>query len=244
MASKPKTTQKETPNDVQERDTFFSPNYAVELLLPFIPKNVHRILEPAAGNGKIVKYLQKKGYDIVGRDINPKYEYDIVNFLDDTDNYSGFDMIITNPPFSLKSRFYKKCREYNIPFGLLIPLDYSSWVCTAISKDSVEKIIPDSRINYITPNALSNIYKAESKKLIEKSEKVKFKKYINIPEYLIVKYSQECERFKFNDIETCPNELLAKHSASQFHSGWFTWGLGLNKSETFVKLTSVMKLNI
>lgn len=246
MATKPKNVQPQTPDEIQGRDQMYTPRYGVDIILPFIPKSVHRILEPAAGNGKIVKYLQEKGYDVEGRDINANSGYRVKNFLDDIEDgdIENIDMILTNPPFSIKSKFYQQCKKYKKPFGLLLPLDYSKWICDALNNDKCEKIIPDSRINYLTPNILANIHKAESKKLIEKSEKMKFKNYFSIPEYLIIKYYWECEQFKFSDIETCPNELLAKHSASQFHSGWFTWGLGLNKSETFVKLTSAMKLNI
>ena len=33
-----------------------------------------------------------------------------------------FDMIITNPPYSLKDEFIKKCYEWNKPFCLLLPI--------------------------------------------------------------------------------------------------------------------------
>jgi len=101
LAAKPKTNQPETPNENQTRDNFFTPNYGVDILLSFIPKNVKSILEPAAGNGKIVKYLSSKNYNVIGRDINREYQYPIVNFLTDVENnISQFDMIITNPPFT------------------------------------------------------------------------------------------------------------------------------------------------
>ena len=91
-------------------------------------------------------------------------------------------------------------------------------------------MIPTSRVNYLTPNILQNIYEKESKMFIEKQEKTKFKNYSDITLYIKKNYQLECSNlFSYETIETCPNELLAKHSASQFHSGWFTWGLGLNR---------------
>ncbi len=118
MATKPKNVQPQTPDEVQGRDQMYSPRYAVDIILPFIPKWVHRILEPVAGNGKIVKYLQEKGYDVEGRDIDSSGGYKIKNFLDDIedDDIGKFDMILTNCPFSIKSKFIKQAIKMNLPF--------------------------------------------------------------------------------------------------------------------------------
>lgn len=67
--NKPKTTQPETPNKVQGRDLFQTPNYATNLLVPFIPKNIDTIWECAAGEGKIVHRLMNFGYNVLGSDI-------------------------------------------------------------------------------------------------------------------------------------------------------------------------------
>src|SRR5687767_14647628 len=109
-----KTPQPQTPDEPQGRDLFQTPNYAVDLLIPFIPDNVGVIWECACGEGKIVKRLLYHGYAVVGTDLRQG-----INFLvqDYPENY---DAIITNPPFSLAERFYKKCLEYDIPFALLI----------------------------------------------------------------------------------------------------------------------------
>lgn len=190
MPTKPKTNQPETPETVQTRDFFQTPSYALDILLPFIPKYINRIYEPAAGNGKIVNYFKLKEYPVMAFDINGNYEYE--NFLE-TERVilNKGTMIVTNPPFSLKKKFYDKCKSFGLPFALLIPADYSKWVINGIRYDNVEKIIPDSRINYITPSGKQG-----------------------------------------------------KESASQFHSLWYTWGLGLGRSETFVTLTKEMKENI
>jgi hypothetical protein len=182
MPTKPKTTQPEKPEEVQTRDFFQTPRYATKLLLPFIPKNIKNIWEPAAGYGAISNYLNELNFNVLSTEINGKYEY--FNFLNATQSIVDNGMIVTNPPFSLKKKFYLKCKELNIPFALLIPADYSGWIINALRFDNAEKIIPTSRINYITPSGKQG-----------------------------------------------------KESASQFHSLWLTWGLGLGKSETFVDLT-------
>lgn len=150
MATKPKMNQPETPDEVQTRDFFQTPNYALDIIYPFLYSK-GKIWEPAAGHGKIVNYFLDKGHFVYGSDINGKFDY--INFLD---SYGLEDMkgvtIVTNPPFSLKKKFYMKCREFGVPFALLIPADYSRWNIDAIRYDGCEKVIPDSRINYVTPS--------------------------------------------------------------------------------------------
>ncbi len=212
---KTKTTQPETPNEVQGRDCFMSPNYSLDIILPFMPNpNEINIWECAAGSGKMVKYLTRKGYFVYGTDINNQWNY--LNFLDCTSIPKQLDnkpvMVITNPPFSLKAKFYKKCIELGVIFGLLMPADYSGWNIDAIRYDFSEKIIPSRRINYLTPNILNRI--------------------------------NDGEETNYFNIDHVPHQIINKYSSSDFHSYWLTNGLSLGKSETFVELTKEMKENI
>ena len=43
------------------------------------------------------------------------------NFLTDDPNFD-FDIIVTNPPYSIKDDFLKRCYELNKPFALLLPI--------------------------------------------------------------------------------------------------------------------------
>lgn len=152
--AKSKKPQPKTQYTPQGRDAFQTPNYAVDLLVPFIPKDIKRIWEPAAGGRKITDRLVFHGYDLYSTDITDEVS---VNFLvlDLKDLYTYCDAIITNPPFSLKIDFYEKCLEYNVPFALLIPADYAGWNITACKSLGCEKIIPTRRIDYITPQGFS-----------------------------------------------------------------------------------------
>jgi hypothetical protein len=72
------------------------------------------ILEPACGNGAIVKILEEKGY-------TPTY-YDIEkDFFTETEYY---DTIISNPPFSLAHEFIQKAKTVCRRFIFLLPLSY------------------------------------------------------------------------------------------------------------------------
>lgn len=161
-AAKSKRQQPETPNDGQGRDLFQTPKYAIDLLVPFLKKTDGFIWECACGEGKIVYRLREHKFQVYATDIRESSIVDKVhNFLTDDTPIAILDaldyvlpVIVTNPPFSLKQKFYERCRKTNAPFALLIPADYSGWIIQACI-DGAEKIIPTRRIDYITPSGLS-----------------------------------------------------------------------------------------
>ena len=107
-----------------------------------------------------------------------------MNFIEDVPDFFNFvDMIIMNPPFSLKKQFYQKCLEYKKPFALLIPCDYSQWTIAAVDKQGCEKIVPYRRINYITPFTINRVNDGEGTNYTDLYE---------IPEELLYRYSS-CE---------------------------------------------------
>lgn len=143
--NKPKKQQKENSGERQERDFFQTPNYATDLLKPYIPAGT--IWSPASGDGKIGKRFTDRKI----------FETDIVtgfNFLTDTPDFQ-FDVIVENPPFSLKRKFYDKCMSYDVPFALLLPVDFCGWILRAMKDDGIEWLIPTRRIDYITPTGKS-----------------------------------------------------------------------------------------
>lgn len=153
---KQKLTQPKLPAVFQNRDFFQTPNYATKLLVPYIPKDIKIIWECACAVGKISTVLEESGYETLNSDIkimwdNQDFVYNFITGVKGFMSSKKFDCIITNPPFSLKKEFYKRCVEFDVPFALLIPADYSGWIIDAI-KDGAEKLIPSRRINFITPS--------------------------------------------------------------------------------------------
>lgn len=126
-------------------DDFQTPDYALDILVPYLKKE-WIIWECACGMGYLVDTLKKRGFQAKGTDILTG-----VDFLKSRED--PFDCVITNPPYSLKDDFLKRCYELDKPFALLMPL-------TALEgqdrqalyrKYGIQLIIPDRRINFYTP---------------------------------------------------------------------------------------------
>jgi hypothetical protein len=68
----------------------------------------HRIWEPAAGRGAIVKVLRAAGHEVLASDIadygDPTH-FSNRDFLVESKLPAGVEMILTNPPFQIVERF-------------------------------------------------------------------------------------------------------------------------------------------
>lgn len=76
------------------------------------------IWEPAAGSGSISKVLEEHGRKVISTDIQSGHD-----FLKD-DAPAEYDMIITNPPFSLADQFIRKAYSYGKPFAFLLKCQF------------------------------------------------------------------------------------------------------------------------
>jgi hypothetical protein len=85
-------------------DNFYTPVEAMKILIKHLPKDIKIWECTDYGNSHITKELVKSGYKVISSDII--YGFD---FLKDTMNTKDFDMIITNPPYSLKDKFLERC---------------------------------------------------------------------------------------------------------------------------------------
>ena len=98
----------------RKKSDFYETPYSMSQQLLDAEQLTGTILEPACGNGAIVKVLNKNGYACDFYDIEK-------DFLTEIKNYNT---IITNPPFSLSMQFIKKAKEICDRFWFLLPLNY------------------------------------------------------------------------------------------------------------------------
>lgn len=94
-------------------------------------------IEPSAGNGVFLKYIQedKIGFDIAPTD-NGKYNINKIDFLKDElhhffKNKAKQYVVIGNPPFGKKSKlaisFMNKSFEYADTIGFILPIQFNKW---------------------------------------------------------------------------------------------------------------------
>lgn len=108
----------------RQSDLYPTPPEATVALLRFLnlPKNT-TIWEPAAGEGDMVKAIRACGYgSSFGTDVSEGFDFlspDIFKRL-----LTGFDWIITNPPFSLAEDFIRRAAEIQKPFAMLLKSQY------------------------------------------------------------------------------------------------------------------------
>ena len=125
-------------------DEIYTPDYAVIPLLKYLPKGITIWECTDYGGSNITKVLKENGFKVISSHKND------LDFLKDKAPFE-FDMIITNPPYSLKDQFIKKCYEYGKPFALLLPITALEGKTrnALYQKNSIELIIFDKRINFL-----------------------------------------------------------------------------------------------
>ena len=127
-------------NSNSESDECYTPNVALDPLLKYINKK-HTIYEATSGISlKIVNYLKHKGYKVIaseGRD-----------YLKDT--LPEYDIMITNPPYSIKDKFIEKSYEIGKPFALLLPVASIQGIKRnkLFNKYGIDLIVLNKRIDF------------------------------------------------------------------------------------------------
>ena len=122
-----------------KHDDYMSPKSAWENIIDFIPKD-KVIWEAFYGDGKSGKDMEELGLNVIHKPV------------DFFKNNLG-DIIVSNPPFSLKKEVFTRLKELDKPFILISP---SSCINTQYmrqlfsdSENPIQIIIPRKRINFI-----------------------------------------------------------------------------------------------
>ena len=126
----------------EKEDDCYTPEYAIKPLLKYLPKNITIWECCDFGKSEITRILKENNYKVIstGKEENFfKYQPNV-----------DFDMIITNPPFSLKDDFIKKCYEWNKPFCLLLPITALEGINRGkmFREKGIEVLVFDRRINF------------------------------------------------------------------------------------------------
>jgi hypothetical protein len=104
-----------------ERDNYATPPWCYEGLEEFIDwSKVHDVLEPCAGDNRILDWLGKHSVITFSAEIRQEKDYFEQNYF----GWKKFDLIVTNPPYSLALEFVKKGIEDSICSFWLLRLNF------------------------------------------------------------------------------------------------------------------------
>lgn len=93
-------------------DEFYTPRYAIEPLIKYIPKNKIIWCPFDTEESLIVKTFQENDYKVNYSHINEGKCFFITEVCG--------DIIVSNPPYSLKGKVFERLFELNIPFAMLV----------------------------------------------------------------------------------------------------------------------------
>ena len=120
-------------------DEYDTPRYALDMLLPYLPKG-KRIWECAWGRGVLAQHMKDAGLRVVGGpDIN---FFQAVRFR--------YDLIVTNPPFSLTDAFIRHAYNIGKPFAFLMPIERlgGRTRLPMYRKHGLELLVPSKRMDF------------------------------------------------------------------------------------------------
>ena len=123
----------------------FTPVEAMQYITPFLNKDLV-YYEMCYWQWHMAKWLEEDWFKVVWETWLDCFE----------DNNLEYDFIITNPPFNWNKKFLKRAIELWKPFAFLQRLEHLGWVeaCEIFKDLHIQIIIPEKRINYITPKMM------------------------------------------------------------------------------------------
>lgn len=126
-------------------DDHDTPSTAMIPLIEQVEVHGLRIWDPCAGRGQMATMLEAQGASVLKSDITLGIEYDVRTAPIPSD----IDMVITNPPFSIKRAIVERFIREGLAFALLLPLSTmcDKWYRSVADQISVVPIY--GRITFI-----------------------------------------------------------------------------------------------
>lgn len=132
-------------------DEYYTPEYAVNPILKHL-KTFAKNKSPITiwcpfdkENSEFVKILKRHQYNVIATHIDDD-ETGTHNFF--TYAPENYDVIISNPPFSIKDMILKRLDELNKPYAILLPLPTLQGQGRFNNLKNCQALIFDKRINF------------------------------------------------------------------------------------------------
>lgn len=136
-----------TAKTTAKSDEYYTPKYAVEPLLKYIPNNSTIWCPFDLDTSEYVQCFRAAGHKVIASHIDNGQ-----NFFYYEPNES-YDYIISNPPFSVKDDILKRLNELGKPYAVLLPLPVLQGQKRFQFLVNSEALIFDKRISYFQDEA-------------------------------------------------------------------------------------------
>lgn len=139
----------------KQSDEVYTPSIAVKPIIKYIKPNSIIWCPFDTEESEFVKEISKAGFEVIFSHIdNGKnfFEYEPQNY----------DVIISNPPFSIKDEILKRLNELNKPYAMLLPLPTLQGQKRFDYLLNTQVLIFDKRINFFKDYKTKEIQKGIS----------------------------------------------------------------------------------
>lgn len=127
-------------------DEVYTPFYAVEPLLKYIPKDKIIWCPFDEEWSAYVQLFKENGLKVINSSLSKGEDF----FAYEPEQW---DILISNPPFSMKDKILERCYSFGKPFALLLPLPTMQGNKRfEFFKNGLEILAFDKRINYHATN--------------------------------------------------------------------------------------------
>ena len=117
-------------------DDYMTPKSAWEAIAHLLPRD-KTIWEPFYGNGDSGRFLTELGFTVIH---NPDQDFF---------THNQGELIVSNPPFTLKKEVITRLKELGKPFVLIMPVStMTTCYFRELLKDDIQIIIPRKRIQF------------------------------------------------------------------------------------------------
>ena len=142
-----------TCNRTSSGDEVFTPFYAVEPLLEFLPKDKIIWCPFDEEWSAFFRLFTEKGYQVIRSSLMERQDF----FKYEPENW---DILVSNPPFSKKNDVLKRAYELDKPFALLLPVNsIQSKKRFQIFNNDIQMLVFDGRVDFHTQNNMQTFTK-------------------------------------------------------------------------------------
>ena len=139
-----------TANKTKTGDEQLTPRYAVEPILKYLDKHKTVWCPFDKEDSEYVKVLKENGFNVINTHID--FEQDFLNY----EPAELYDIIISNPPFSIKDKVLKRLNELNKPYAMLLPLPTLQGQSRFEDIKNCQALIFDKRIKFLQNGVVGN----------------------------------------------------------------------------------------